>query len=147
MDKEEIMSNKVVKEKAKLKKRENADKKANQKKLLIIGVVIFIAAVAGALLFIMHKVNDNKDMEVYSYHGQTVQLFANGKYSATLAHNVQKSGTYTKANENGRISISFNTNGRIENGWIINNSLHIPAEWDDGHGHGNIFPNIQNKKD
>ncbi|MCL2440199.1 MAG: hypothetical protein FWD14_00520 [Treponema sp.] len=136
------MSNKVVREKAKFQKKEKAEKRARQKTFVTAGICVSIAAILGVLIFIMFNINGNKAAEIYSYHGQTVQLLEDGTFTAALAHNVRKNGTFTKTNEDGFISVDFNINGRIETGWIINNSLHIPREWDDGHGHGNVFPLI-----
>jgi len=136
------MSNRVVKEKAKSQKKERAEKKVKQKMIIIISVC-FLALIAVVVLIIsMNNINKNKITEIYGYHGQIVQLLDDGRFTALLAHNVRKNGTYTKSNEDDRIAVLFNTRGRIETGWIINNSLHIPREWDDGHGHGNVFPKI-----
>ena len=139
------MSNNVNKKKAKKQKKVNAIKIVKNKKIVIgLCSLLFIIALA----FIFHSVFRQKnigisvDKETYSYHGQIIQLFSDGRFSASLAHNVIKNGTYTKLNENNRINVLFNVNGNIEIGWIINNSLYIPREWDDGHGHGNIFPKV-----
>ncbi|MCL2721568.1 MAG: hypothetical protein FWD47_09555 [Treponema sp.] len=137
------MSKKVVKEKVKSQKKERAEKRAKQRKLIIAGICVSIAVISGLLIFIIYNVNQNKVTEIYSYHGQTIQLLDDGKFTAVLAHNVRKSGTYTKTNENDRIIVTFNNDGRTETGWIVNDSLHIPREWDDGHGHGNVFPKIK----
>jgi len=82
------------------------------------------------------------ETEVFSFHEQTVQLFADGCFIASLSHGVQINGTYTKTTENDRINILFNVNGNTVTGRVINNALHIPKEWDDGHGHGNVFPKV-----
>jgi len=136
------MSNKVVKEKAKIQKKERAEKKAKQKKLIILCICVSLAVIIGVSIFVIQNLVGNEAAEIYSYQGQTIQLLNDGRFTAMLAHNVRKSGTYTKTDENGIITVAFNTNGNIETGWIINNSLHIPREWDDGHGHGNVFPKI-----
>jgi len=86
--------------------------------------------------------NERTENEIFSYHGQTVQLLADGTFTASLAHGVRKSGTFTKTTENDRTIVSFNVNGNVEVGIIVNNFLHIPREWDDGHGHGNVFPKV-----
>jgi predicted AlkP superfamily pyrophosphatase or phosphodiesterase len=137
------MSKSFIKEKQKRKKLE-IKKTKQKKKLLLISICVLITLVA--LIFILHSVvrkNENEIMETYSYHGQTVQLLTDGKFSASLAHGVKKNGTYKKTTENDIIIVSFNVNGKEEIGRIINNSLHIPGEWDDGHGHGNVFPKIK----
>ena len=132
------MSRKGLKAKTDILKKENAEKKAKQKRLIIICVCVLTALViAGISLYFF---TGQKSTETFGLNGQTVQLFADGKFSASLAHSVQKSGTYTKRTENGGIVVSFNINGKIENGWIINNALYLPDEWDDNHGHGNVFP-------
>jgi len=126
------MSNKAEKKKA----------KAKQKKLIIAGVCVAAVIIACLLIFTMRGTSGNNGMETFSYHGQVVRLLDDGSFFAMLAHNVRKNGTYTKTNEDGRISVNFNVNGRTETGWIINDALHIPREWDDGHGHGSVFPRV-----
>jgi hypothetical protein len=123
--------------------RKNERKKAKQRKILIISIIsIFALVVFGFLLHSLVGKNEIAASETYSYHGQTVQLLENGTFIARLAHNVRKNGTFTKNTENNIVNVIFNTNGIIEIGWIINDALHIPEEWDDGHGHGNIFPRV-----
>ena len=135
------MSKNALKAKASIRKKEKSIKKAKQKKLIIMAVLTLAVLVVS--VSVLNLIKREKTTETYSYYGQTVRLFPNGKFSAILAHNIPKNGTYTKVNEGGRIHISFNINGYAESGWIINNNLHIPGEWDDGHGHGNIFPKIK----
>ena len=86
--------------------------------------------------------NEKSENEIFSYHGQTVQLLTDGTFTASLAHGVIKSGTFSKTTENDRTVVLFNVNGNVEVGRIVNNSLHIPREWDDNHGHGNVFPKV-----
>jgi len=132
------MSKGAAKAKAKIIEKENIKKKARLKKVVIvIACALVIMVVLGIAL---NSTNKKKNAEIYSYLGQTILLYPDGKFTAALAHNANKSGTYTKTTESGRINVSFNINGRVEVGWIINNNLHLPREWDDGHGHGNIFP-------
>jgi len=134
------MSREAVKQKAKAKKMESMAKKAKKKKLIIAGVCIAVVTAAAVLTILIFPTHKQTEAEIYSYHGQSVQLLPDGSFNARLSHNVRKNGTYTKINESSRIIVQFNIDGRVETGFIINNSLHIPAEWDDGHGHGNIFP-------
>lgn len=113
-------------------------KSAKQKKILIISACIL--AVIAVLIFVLKPAGGSKTAEIYSFQRQTVQLFPDGSFSASLAHNVRKTGSYTKTPGSDRIVVLFNVNGRQEVGLIMNNSLYIPREWDDGHGHGNVFP-------
>jgi hypothetical protein len=117
--------------------------KQKQKKRILISVCAVLAMFV--LVIVIYSCSRSKQQntettEIYSRFGQTVQLYPDGKFIAILAHNVRKSGTYTKTNESGRITVSFYVNNNVEIGWIINNVLHIPREWDDGHGHGNMLP-------
>ncbi|MDR2964701.1 MAG: hypothetical protein LBU88_02880 [Treponema sp.] len=135
------MAKGILKEKQKNRKMEMKQKKQN-KKLLIISICVLITILA--LIFILYSVagKTNNEIETYSNHGQTIQLLADGTFTARLAHNVRKNGTFTRTVENDRTIVSFNVNGNIEIGQIINNSLYIPREWDDGHGHGNVFSKV-----
>jgi len=123
----------------KLQRKLNAIKKARIKRIIIIGVCALIG-----LALILSRVNFNSrsgnNAERYSDGGQTVSLHQDGSFTAVLAHNNRKSGTYTRTTEGDRISVSFNEDGNISVGRIANGALHLPHEWDDGHHHGNILP-------
>lgn len=119
-------------------RRESARKKAKQKKLLTVGLCILAAA--AVLTFIIFSIVRQSNEDIYSGGGQSVRLFEDGRFAASLAHNTMKTGTYTKTVEDNVTIVSFNRNGIIEIGRIENNSLRIPREWDDGHGHLNILP-------
>ena len=134
------MSKKAPKIKAKNQKKERLAKKAKKRKILITIAAAAAVITAACLVFTINSINRRNILETYSYQRQTVRFFANGNFTAVLPHDVRKNGTYTKVTEDGRTTVLFNVNGIMETGWIINNSLHIPAEWDDGHGHINIFP-------
>jgi len=139
------MSKDVVTARKKNLKKEKIAKKAKQKKIITILVcAVLVLAVAG-FVFIMQ--NKQKTTETYGLYGQTVQLLPDGKFTAALAHNVNKSGTYTKKKDGNNIIVSFNINGKIESGRITDNNLYLPEEWDDGHGHGSVFPKINDSPD
>ena len=131
------MSKSVVNAKAKALRKEKAVKKANRKKIIIASICVLV--VIAAVVFTVILRNQNKETEIYSHDGQSVQLFADGTFSARLAHNTG-SGTYSKRTEGNRTFILFNVNGSEASGYIENNALHLPHEWDDGHGHGTVFP-------
>lgn len=131
------MSKKTLKAKAKMLKKEKLLKKAKRKRIKLLIVCILAVLVISGL--VIYSVNESKNSELYSNHGQSVRLFHDGRFSAILAHSVRKKGTYTKTTEAERIIVSFNINDNIETGWIVNDNLHLPGEWDDGHGHGNVL--------
>jgi len=136
------MSRSAPKAKAKALKKENELKEAKRKKILIVNIFV-LAVIVVALVFVYlgvwrNKSNAPQNEEVYSYRGQTIRLLADGTFTANLAHNTQN-GTYTKTADGDRVLVSFDTNGVVAIGRIENNELHIPREWDDGHGHGVVF--------
>lgn len=122
---------------AKALRQEKARKKAKRNKILIICGCILVVAVLSAL--IVNSIMRQAGAETYSGGGQTVYLFSDGKFTAYLAHSVTKSGTYTKSTADGITTVSFNIGGKVEVGTIRDGALHIPAEWDDGHGHGSVL--------
>jgi len=135
------MSKNVTKSNLKKERKEKAIKKARKKNIIMISILILIIAVAVFLGIFASNRQSAKQVaaEIYSDGNQTVQLLADGTFNATLAHNKHISGTYTKTAENDRTVVSFNINGNIEIGSIINNALHFPKEWEDGHSHGNVL--------
>jgi len=142
------MSKGVVEAKAKARKKENAQKKSNKKKLLIVCILSLAVLAAVIIIFFPNMLQrfsgsshvSVSESEIYRHGRSSVELNANGTFSASLPHGVRKSGTYTRTSEGSRILVNFNVDGNIEVGRIENNALHIPNEWDDGHGHGNVFP-------
>jgi len=136
------MSKSVVNSKSKKEKKDKAIKKARKKNFIMISIIILIIAVAVVLgIYASNRQNAKQvGAEIYSDGNQTVQLLADGTFNAALAHNKRISGTYTRTAENNRTIVSFNVNGNIETGSIINNALHFPEEWEDGHHHGNVLP-------
>jgi len=125
-------------------KKQIARKKMNRKNIIIAIIFVIIAAGAAAGWFTFG--NKNKDAETYSAGGQTIRLFPDGNFTANLAHNTNKSGTYARIEEGGRILLVFTeSNGAVSEGSIQNNRLHIPSQWDDGHGHGNILSRVDSK--
>ena len=134
------MSKILSKTKSKLLRKQNAQKKAGRKKLIIAGIFALIAVAIAA--FGVNSFTRKNNAETYSGGGQTIHLFADGKFSANLAHGNFKSGTYTRTDDGSRTIVSFNVSGVVQEGSIENNRLRIPNEWDDGHGHGSILTKV-----
>jgi len=138
------VSRSLLKKAKALRKQKNAKKKANKKNAAGILIFAFIVlAIAAYLLIpgILEKSSggQHSESETYSHGRQKVELNENGTFSANLAHGVNKNGTYTKKAEGSRTIVTFTVDGKQEIGRIENNSLHLPNEWDDGHGHGSVF--------
>jgi len=138
------MSNKALKAKAKALKKENAVKKARLKAFIVVLIVVLIVAAVAVIGIVRNQNNSAKqnNAEIYGYRNQSVTLSGDGTFSANLSHGVRKNGTYTRKTEDARTVISFNVDGKTETGRIENNSLYLPREWDDGHGHGTVFPRV-----
>jgi len=133
------MSRKWLKAKEKSEKKANAEKKKRRKTILIC-IFTFILIFSAVILIYQASGKDSRESEIYSYYGQTVQLLPDGTFTASLAHNVRKKGTYVKSEGTGRTVVTFNVNGTTETGSITGTILHLPTEWDDNHGHGTAFP-------
>jgi len=132
------MSKKRMETSEKALKKENKLKKTKRKNLMVVSFCVL--AVVVALAFVIHSVVRQSNVETYRDGGQMVQLHPDGNFAATLAHNVNKIGTYSKTVDGDRTIVTFNINGVEEVGWIENNVLRMPDEWDDGHNHGNLLP-------
>jgi len=126
--------------KTKAQKKEAAIKKVNRKIFIIVGICV-LAIVVAVIVIVAVRNQNSAGAEIYSYGGQSVWLFTNGNFTASLAHHTVN-GTYTKVNESARTLVYFSVNGNQVIGRIINNSLYLPDEWDDGHGHGTVFPRV-----
>ena len=122
--------------------------KINRKKIFTIAACIIVAAVTAVVLI---NVNRNSgsgkqgtskqqtETRVFVSGSQTITLNKNGTFSARMAHNNNKDGSYTETMEGSITIISFSYQGTTVKGRLQNGVLSIPREWDDGHGHGNTF--------
>ena len=131
------MAKRITNTAKKVLRRQRAVKRGNRKKFAFIAVIA-LAVIAVAVFGILSESRKN-NAETYSAGGQTVYLYQDGKFTALLAHNKTKTGTYTRSTEGARTEVAFNINGAINIGSIENNRLRIPNEWDDGHGHGSVL--------
>lgn len=139
------MTNKGVKpqiskaEKERLERIEQAKvakvEEKKKKKAMIITTVSVIAAVLTVIIVlaaVLPGVLSPKDITgTYENEGQTLILRTDNTFSATLADNNSKSGTYKV---DGR-TISFVVDGETGKGTITGKSITVPTDWDDGHGH------------
>ena len=122
---------------AKEARRQNAIKKAKRKKMMILAVCLAIAAVIGTLLIV--NALQQSAIRTFVSGNNYVTLFADGSFEARLPHNVRRVGTYEEHGEGDVRTISFLSGGRVENGSLSGNTLTIPLEWDDGHGHPRLY--------
>jgi len=120
------------------KRKKNAPKKVNRKTLIISGVCAIAIVAVVVIVIISNGSQDNS--ESYSGGGQIVRLLDDERFLASLSHGARKSGTYTRTIDGERIIVAFNINGRIEIGWIEDDILTLPIEWEDDCGHGRMLP-------
>ncbi|MDR2559793.1 MAG: hypothetical protein LBC86_09700 [Oscillospiraceae bacterium] len=126
----------------KIKKREEAKKKEKQKKITVTCSCILASVVLAAFIVLLYGRQDRAEiLAEYSDGVQTVRLFEDGRFSASLPHNMFKNGTYTISTADNVTTITFNASSGTETALIQNDALHLPAGWDDGcGGHGYVLP-------
>jgi len=118
-------------------RRAKAMQKNKRKKQLIVTVCASVAVVIALALIFM--IVQHGKTRVFGDGAQAVTLRDDGTFAAKFYHGEARSGTYTEQVENGATIISFMDDDKTEIGYIMSNVLTIPAEWDDGHGHGTYF--------
>ena len=125
----------------KAQRKEIARKKAKRKRLIIISICAsaLVVAVVIAVVLAVRSSAQQSSAETYSDGSQTVLLLADGTFTASLAHSVNKNGTYTKTAEGSGFEVIFSIAGVDAVGRIENDALHIPEEWEDDHGHGGVL--------
>jgi ABC-type Fe3+ transport system permease subunit len=114
----------------KARRAELAKKKAKRIKIMVI-CCCSLAAAALVTFAVLAAVSQS-GAETYSADGQTIRLFDDGKFTATLSHNERKSGTYTKSGT----TITFTSGSQVVTTTIQSNELHLPSEWASACGHG-----------
>ena len=120
----------------KKERKAQALKKAKRKKMIVAGVCGLVVLVIVAL--IIFNAYQRSKIRVYTDGYQKVTLHDDGSFNAVLAHEV-RTGTYVESTEDGVIMVTFISGENSVNGSITNDSLALPEEWDDGHGHGSIL--------
>ena len=117
----------------KARRAELAKKKAKRIKIMVI-CCCSLAAAALVTFAVLAAVSQS-GTETYSADGQTIRLFDDGTFTASLSHNERKSGTYTKSTAGNLIVVHFTAGSQVVTGEIRNNELHLPSEWMSGCGH------------
>jgi len=120
-------------------KRELDQKKAKRNKIatLSVAIVFGLALVTLLTIGVIHTLGT----KIYTDGSQSVQLLPGGKFTATISHGDQYSGTYTKTKQDDSTVITYTTdNGSVVSGEIIGKELNIPEEWLDDHGHNATLP-------
>ena len=111
-------------------------KEKRKKKIIIASVAAVVLVVVAIGVFIAIQ---RAGTETYSDGYQTIQLLSNGTFTARLSHGQNYSGNYTKTNQGGVTVVAFSSGGATVVGEIEDGLLHLPHEWDDGHGHGDVL--------
>jgi len=130
------MSKGYLKEKARAQKKEQRIRTAKRKKSLLIAVLAIVLALVAS--FSITSLVRRNQVDVYSLWGQRIELFGDGRFTATMAHHVQR-GKHTIITKDGQQIVEFTTRGSTVSGILEGDALHLPPEWDDGHGHGDVF--------
>ena len=118
-------------------KRQLATQKEKFKKR-IFAILCFLALAIIVTIVIFNAIQQ-RGSRVYANGRNTVILQTNNRFRANLPHRVTINGTFSESIDNGTTIVSFTHNGRIVYGIITGSTLVIPAEWDDGCGHGRNY--------
>ena len=121
--------------------KKTAVKKTAATKNLKSNIIIFavLAAIVIALIIlVVYQRYQRGETQSFTDGHQTVTLEKDRSFTARLAHE-SKSGTYTKKTEGDVTTVTFVCNGETAVGWIIDDTLTLPDEWDDHHGHGSTL--------
>jgi len=121
-------------------RRAQARKEAKQKKIIIITVcTLIILALVG---FFLVDAFERGEERVFVNGRDSITLYEDGTFTASLPHGMNLSGTFTETTTDGLTAIAFTYDGRTEVGNIIDGEdLTIPHAWEVtcGHGHGSLF--------
>jgi len=124
---------------SKSQRRAEAIKRAKRKRVIVISIVSIAVIAIISIIIIFSSGSRENAARVYDGGGAIITLSDNGTFSPFLWHGEIKIGTFTESVLNGNTLVTFMYNGSTEDGWIYDNVLHIPDNWDDGHGHGTMF--------
>ena len=107
-------------------KREKA--KRNKRIIIIAATAVVLAAVV--IVSAIYAAGTER----YAYDTASIELRPGGRFRATLYHS-GISGTYAKTED----SVTFTYDGISVTAVLDGDFLHLPEEWDDGHGHGAVL--------
>ena len=119
------------------RKHEKAKKSKKQIIILVAAIAVFIIA---AVVILSLNSSSAPDTEVYSDGHQTVTLLPDGTFTAELVHDERESGTYDKTDQGGLMIVSFTVDDETVYGLITDDTLYLPEEWQDDHGHNSALP-------
>jgi len=94
---------------------------------VILACVLVIAAMVYAGF---NSIRRHVKSDVYTDGAQTVTLFDDGKFTAQLLLNMQRSGTYEKRESIYVTTIWFHIGGETDIGWLKDDIMQLPASWE-----------------
>ena len=117
-------------------RREQAIKKKKRKRNVIIAVVsvVVLALVAVTVITVMSSIGT----ETYSDGQQSIKLNSDGSFTAALYH-IRYDGTYVRTGDSIELTYDFGGTTATVFAQLDGDSLYLPIEWDDSHGHGNVL--------
>jgi len=106
----------------------------------IMGIIICIVIVVIVVTAIIVNILQNRNARVFTDGTQTITLRENGTFTAELYHGVIRSGDYKEMSmmgEDGEFIVVFFQEKNVETtgGFLVDNILTYPEDWDDIHGH------------
>jgi len=107
--------------------------KLKLKKIIRISVCSVIAVIVIAAIII--NILQQRNARIFTDGTQSITLRENGTFTAELYHGVMRNGLYKEDGVDDITIISFDENGIVAVGFLMNDVLTYPEEWDDMHGH------------
>lgn len=126
-------------------RREAAQKKAKQKKIMILALCSAFLATA-IIVIIIFTPNSANDRVFSVPGGQSVTLRENGRFVANLFHDVNISGTFTEDIHENITTISFTSGSSTISTQIEDDVLILPMAWRAAcriHSHEIAFPLVR----
>ena len=117
-------------------RRDQQRARENRKKFIIVAIATVSVVI---IAFVVYSIIQTAGTESYTDGSQLVELLSNGTFTATLHHDASYNGTYSRSVQDGVTVVSFTSDGITYTGFIENNILELPHEWEDDHGHGGVL--------
>jgi len=138
-------------------RKEQAQRKTRQKNLVFIGVAVVAVIAVGLWIYSLTQTEEQAqnpndlqiDGRLFSDGTQTVTMYNDGTFTAELAHDERKTGTYMEMDAGEVTFVAFFTGEEESENGVIEKDvqtggefLTFPDEWidDQGHGHGSRLP-------
>jgi hypothetical protein len=116
-------------------------KKAKRNKMIVISIIA-VAFLSLVVIVIFSIFRGSGMVEEFSDGDQAVSFYADGRFTASLAHNTIHRGTYTTEEQGDETIVTLEHHGLTIYTQIADGFFLIPVEWLDACGHNTALPRI-----